>query len=123
MFIRSGFRKRSRGQALLLVSISSIPMMAMLGLVSDLGYMHYLKKSAQAAADSAALAAVYRFNRTIYGSSMDCTAGSWMCHPTEWSCPASITNATNPVEAACLYAKQNGFSPGTTNQNVTIVSG
>jgi hypothetical protein len=100
-----------------------VPMIGMLGLVSDLGYMHYLKKSAQTAADAAALAAVYRFNKTIYGIGMDCSAAGWMCHSTAWSCPSNTTTASNPVQAACEYAGLNGFSSGTRNQSVTIVSG
>jgi len=116
-------RQNSKGQALLLVTFAMIPMFAMLGLVADLGYMEYLKGSAQAAVDSAALAAVYRYNRTVYGSAMDCSASSWMCHETPWPCPAAIEHAANPVEAACLYAKKNGFSTSDPRQSVTIVSG
>ena len=57
-------RSKRRGQALILVTLTLIPMLGFIGLVTDLGYMHYVQKSAQAAADSAALAAVYRFNKT-----------------------------------------------------------
>lgn len=116
-------RKSRQGQALLLVTFAMIPMFAMLGLVTDVGYMQYLKGSAQSAADAAALAAVYRYNRTVYGSAMDCSASSWMCHETPWPCPAAIEHATNPAEAACLYAKKNGFSTANSRQSVTIVSG
>jgi hypothetical protein len=96
-------------------------MIGFVGLVTDLGYMHFLEKSAQAAADSAAIAAVYRFNRTMAGSAFSCST-AWMCNQPEKQCPAGITTATNPVEAACLYAKQNGFSPSHPRQNVTIES-
>jgi hypothetical protein len=117
-------RKSSResGQAVLLVTFALVPMLMMVGLVTDLGYMHYVRKAAQAAADSAALAAVYRFNRTVSGSTMDCSAGGWMCQSGAWSCPAAIVNASNPVEAACVYAKLNGFS-NTGNQTVVITTG
>jgi hypothetical protein len=92
----------------------------MLGLVADMGYMYYVKKSAQAAADSAALAAVYTFNRTMAGSSFDCGI-AWMCNQPARACPAN-PGSSNPVETACLYAKENGFSTGTPGQNVTIES-
>src|SRR5947209_7192376 len=108
MFTRQG--SRQNGQAVVLVTCAMVPMMMILGLVTDLGYMHYIRKAAQAAADSAALAAVYRYNRTISGSTTDCSAASWMCRSGDWSCPSAIVNATNPVEAACVYAKLNGFS-------------
>src|SRR5690242_8530283 len=109
------------GQVNILVTLAMVPMIGMVGLVSDLGYMYYIKKSAQAAADSAALAAVYTFNSSMSGSSFSCSV-SWMCNQPRRQCPTGLTTATNPVEAGCLYAKQNGFAPDNTNQNVTIES-
>ena len=123
MFYRSGRSRHTRGQSLLLVTFAMVPMLGMLGLVTDLGYMHFVKKSAQAAADAAALAAVYRFNRTIYGSSMDCSAFGWMCHGSAYTCPGNIVNASDPVQAACVYAGLNGFSTANAKQTVTVSSG
>ena len=40
-----------------------------------------------------------------------CSVG-WMCNQPQLVCPPNITSATNPVESACLFAKQNGFSDG-----------
>src|SRR5690349_9752229 len=108
-------RRKPKGQALLLVTLSLVPMLGFIGLVTDLGYMHYLQKSAQAAADSAALAAVYRFNHTMAGSSFSCSVG-WMCNQPEKQCSPTIASASNPVESACLYAKQNGFSTANVRQ-------
>jgi hypothetical protein len=106
-----------------MVTFALVPMIAMVGLVIDIGYMHYLKQSAQAAADAAAAAAIYRFDRTMSGSSFSCSSTyPWMCNPSPWSCPANLTTAGNPVETACLYAKDNGFYPTNSSQNVTIVS-
>src|SRR5450759_4297023 len=121
MLDRFRSNKRRKGQTLLLVTLLVTPMIGFIGLVTDLGYMHYLQRSAQAAADSAALAAVYRFNRTLAGSSFNCSI-SWMCNQPAKPCPSSLTTASNPIEAACLYARQNGFSPSNPKQNVTIES-
>jgi hypothetical protein len=104
-----------------MVTFTVTPMLGFIGLVTDLGYMHYLQKSAQAAADSAALAAVYSFNHTLAGSSFNCSIG-WVCNQPANPCSATLTVATNPVEAACLYAKQNGFTTSNPKQNVTIES-
>jgi hypothetical protein len=112
-------RSKRKGQALILVTLTLIPMLGFIGLVTDLGYMHYVQKSAQAAADSAALAAVYRFNKTT--GVFSCSVG-WMCNQPQLVCPPNITSATNPVESACLFAKQNGFSTANPRQNVTIES-
>lgn len=110
-----------RGQAILMITVALIPMIGLVGLVTDLGYMDYLQKSAQTAADAAALAAVSRFNSTIGGSSFTCSDNGWICYNSQ--CDPNLTSATNPVETACLYAKQNGFYPGATSkQNVTIVA-
>src|SRR5262245_55400390 len=116
-------RKTCQGQVILMVTFALIPMIAMLGLVTDLGYMYFIKESAQAAADAAAKAAIYRFNRTITGSTFSCASPyPWLCNTTPWSCPSGLTSATNPIESACLYAKDNGFYPTNSRQNVTIVS-
>src|SRR5260370_679028 len=47
-----------RGQTILLFSMSTVVMFGMLGLVVDLGWGYFRKQSAQAAAQSAAIAAV-----------------------------------------------------------------
>jgi hypothetical protein len=95
-------------------------MMGILGFVTDIGYMNYLQKSAQAAADSAALGAASYFNSKMAGAAYTCGAFAWVC--TSGPCPAGLATATNAVEAGCLYAKQNGFSVDNASQNVTIVS-
>lgn len=104
-----------------MVTFAMVPMIGLMGLVTDIGYMHYLRTSAQAAADSAALAAGYRFNKTVSGSTFTCGSYGWICKD-QWPCPAGLTSATNPAETACLYAKQNGFDPANSNQHVYISS-
>ena len=123
MLSGSEFAKKSRGQAILMITVALIPMLGMVGLVVDLGYMRYLQRSAQTAADSAARSAVARFNATIGGASFTCGDFPWICHSTEYTCPTGLTTAADPIETACLYAKQNGFYPDNANQNVTLVSG
>src|SRR6266542_3452544 len=125
---------RTKGQAVLLVTAALIPLMGLLGLVSDIGYMLFTRKSAQKAADAAVLAAVARFNSTIGGSNFDCTTitwSAWICNNSNnpYTCHSDLTTATNPMETACLYAKKNGFwawrADGITpsNQSVSFVSG
>ena len=117
------FERGNRGQIVLLFTIAVVPMVALLGLVTDIGYMNYIQKSAQAAADASALAAVTRFNSTIGGSTFTCDQFDWICHTAPWQCPPDLTTATNPVESACLYANQNGFyTSAGSRQNVTVVS-
>ena len=119
---------KQRGQVLLMVTFAVIPLVAMVGLVTDIGYMRYVQRSAQKAADAAVLAAIAQYNKTQTGSVFSCGAGSsapaWVCHnPTPYSCPGALTSAANPVDEACLYAQQNGFNPiAGSGQGVTITS-
>ncbi len=115
-------RRGRGGQVLVMVTVALVPMIAMVGLVTDAGYLYYIKNSAQAAADSAALSAVYRFNRTIAGSSFACDSYDWICRTDPTPCASGLTTAANPPETACLYAKQNGFDTANSNQSVTIQS-
>ena len=45
---------KRRGQAALLMTAVIIPLAGVVGLVTDVGYMHYVQRSAQKAADAAA---------------------------------------------------------------------
>ena len=81
--------KRS-GQVVALVTVAIIPMAALLGLVTDIGYMHYVQRSAQKAADAAVLAAISQYNKKNTGSTFTCGTGSaapsWVCNnPTPYS--------------------------------------
>jgi hypothetical protein len=105
-----------------------IPMIAMVGLVTDIGYMRYVHRSAQKAADAAVLAAIANYNVTNTGSVFTCGSGStapaWVCNnPTPYTCPGGLTAATNPVEDACYYAQLNGFDTAVSStQSVAITS-
>jgi hypothetical protein len=118
---------KCRGQVVALVSVAIIPMAALLGLVTDIGYMHYVQRSAQKAADAAVLAAISQYKTKNTGSTFVCGTGtpSWVCNnPTPYSCPGGVTTVSNPVDDACYYAQQNGFNPvGGSNQSVLVNSG
>src|SRR5215467_10559047 len=120
MRMRDHSRKQS-GQALLMVTLAAIPMFAMVGLVVDLGYMQYMKKSTQAVADAAAYAAAIAFHSSTSGSSFSC-GGSIVCQSTPQYCDPSITTASNAIDSGCLYAKQNGFVHSD-SQDVTYTAG
>jgi len=112
-----------------MLTFALIPMAGVVGLVTDVGYMHYVQRSAQKAADAAVLAAVSNYNATQTGMVYTCGTGSiapsWVCNsPTPYSCPGALTSVNSPVDEACLYAQQNGFNPTAgSSQSVTITSG
>src|SRR5437588_8858434 len=94
---------RSKGQAILLITVALIPVMGLAGLAIDVGYMQYTQRTAQAAADAAVLAAVGRFNTSVGGSIFACDDplnSSWMCNGAgaanpEYRCPSTLTTASN----------------------------
>jgi Flp pilus assembly protein TadG len=110
-------RRGRRGQALLMVTMALFAMGGLLGLAVDLGWSYFVKKSAQSAADSAALGAAYQALATIGNGTYPSTYAY-----TNTQCPASAdTNLSN----GCLYAAQAGFTAGGHGgrQNVTMESG
>jgi Flp pilus assembly protein TadG len=106
------------GQALLMVTLGISFLLGVLGLVVDVGYGYYVKQVAQAAADSAVLAAV-----AAAAPSSGACGTAVLCNSTPTNCSANPTNppATN-FDSACLYAKANGFT-NSSAQTVTISSG
>jgi Flp pilus assembly protein TadG len=114
---------RIRGQALVMVTLALVAMVGLLGLAVDLGWSFYVRKSAQAATDAAALAAVHTAYDAIGGG------GTYTaCGATEPDCV--VANAPTPCGAGlsgnlaqgCTFAAQNGFTEGGNNnrQNVTM---
>jgi hypothetical protein len=107
---------RESGQALVLVTLAMFAMFGLVGLAVDFGWAYYVEKTAQAAADAGALAAVKRAvdaNPSMWtcGSGVDCAA-------TPVDCPSG---ATGMLASACVYAAQNGFTPATNSrQRVTV---
>src|SRR5579862_9739315 len=106
--MRRSPHSRQKGQVALLMTFTIVPMVGLMGLVTDLGYMNYIKQSAQAAADSAVLAALNQFHSTVAGSTYTCTQSGVVCG-SAYQCPTNITTPSNAVQTACMYAKQNGF--------------
>lgn len=109
---------RRRGQAVILVTLASVPLFGLLGLVVDLGWMEFVKKSAQTAADAAAMAAVLQFQSTVFSTNPTCGTGGVVCQSATSCNPAP----TNYLHSGCDYAASNGFS-ASGNQNVTLASG
>jgi putative Flp pilus-assembly TadE/G-like protein len=109
------------GQALIMVTLLIVPVCGIVGLVSDIGYMQFVKMSAQAAAESAAKAAIIQFHATVGGSNYTC-GGNVVCATTPTACPATITTPASALENGCMYAIQNGFK-SSGNQAVTYQSG
>src|SRR5437667_7052311 len=109
---------KHRGQALILVTLTLIPMFGLLGLAVDLGWMEFTKKSAQTAADAAAMAALLQFQSTTFSTTVTCGVGGVVCQaPTSCSpAPASY------LHSGCDYAQLNGFSSAG-NQYVSLESG
>src|SRR5260370_15934024 len=111
---------RRSGQVLLMVTLAMVPMFAFLGLVTDVGYMQYVKMSAQTAAEAAARAAIISYHETEGASSPQCGTGTGTvpcsaASPT--TCPSNITTPANFIERCCMYAQSHGFNSA--HQSVT----
>ena len=105
-----------RGQSLLLATLATGFIFGSLALAVDVGWSYFGRETAQATADSAALAAV---RAAIYNSpsSLVCGSGNVWCSSTATACPASTPGAaTNTFDNACMMAAANGLS----GQTVTI---
>ncbi|HUQ95955.1 MAG TPA: pilus assembly protein TadG-related protein [Bryobacteraceae bacterium] len=102
-------RNARRGQALVMVTLALFAMCGLMGLAVDLGWSYYIRRSAQRAADNAAMAGALKVLSAVgqtgtfsCGSAIGCQASS-ACPATGASPPASS------LDTACLYAQQNGF--------------
>jgi hypothetical protein len=97
--------------------------MGMLALATDLGWNHFVRKSAQTATDAGAMAAAIRALNIMGNSDAQCgTSGNKVgCAPDPIPCSSAAHNLTT----GCLYAGQNGFTQGGKNgrQTVTIAAG
>jgi Flp pilus assembly protein TadG len=131
-------KKNSGGQAIVMVTLALFSMMGMMGLAVDLGWSYFSQKQAQAAADTAALAAaqeaVSRLGPSSDVSGFNCGstgvgANKVECTETAGSttleyCGSSVASASN-LNNGCLYAKRNGFQYDVTGskQIVSMQSG
>ena len=132
-------RKRtSGGQAIVMVTLALFSMVGMMGLAVDLGWSYFAQKQAQAAVDTAALAAaqeaVNRLGTTNNVSGFNCgstgtSVGAVECTEqpgvtTLKYCGSSVV-ATSNLNNGCLYAQRNGFQYGVagSRQIVSMQSG
>jgi hypothetical protein len=98
-----------------MVTVSLLAMIGLVGLTVDLGWMYFVKKSAQAAADAAALGGTkWVLHNVSNGSDMyTCNMGSGaLACATASPCTNSTGPAADSVSAACMSAAANGFSEG-----------
>ena len=100
-------RFATRGQAAIFVTLSLPLTLGAVGFVVDLGWAYYRKQACQTAAEAGASAA----GVTAFKATQQNCSGGWTCQ-SDLACPASLTNTADPVQVACLYAKQNGFTNG-----------
>ncbi len=106
----------------MLFTLAVVPLLGMVGLVVDIGWMYFRKQAAQTAADAAAAAAAAAAYSSA-GGGPSCTSTGISCSSTEYVCPANpSTTPANNLEVGCLYAKENGFVTAG-RQKVTIQSG
>jgi Putative Flp pilus-assembly TadE/G-like len=119
--VKNGLKSR-RGQVLVMVTLVLIGMCGLMGLAVDLGWAYFTKKSAQAAADAAAMAAVEAALSTLPAvGPYNCAQASCTSPPV--SC-ADVVAGTN-LAVGCQYAAQNGFAAHGRDgrQNVMIEAG
>jgi hypothetical protein len=107
--------RNRKGQALLMVTLTLVAMFGIMGLAVDLGWSFYVRKAAQAAADTAALAAAQGALTASEDSGVldSSTAATTPSGPV--GCPGAPANLGN----GCTYARQNGF-PKTSAQKVLM---
>ena len=116
--------QRSKGQAIVLVTLGILAMCGLMGLAVDVGWSMFVEKEAQAAADTAALAAVEEaMDRLGTTSNFSCSGGgSVSCAPNPVTCSSLSGDTMNNLWNGCLYGIKNGFTDGNTGpvQTVTI---
>jgi hypothetical protein len=106
---------------MIMFTLAMIPIFGIMGLVTDIGYMHFVKTSAQTAAEAAAQAAIIDFHATVGGAAPSCGNTGVVCSAVASTCAANITTPANSLEHGCMYAQKHGFNG--TNQWVTYQAG
>ncbi len=109
------FRRSDSGQAMVVIALAMVLIMGAAGLAVDMGYLRYVQRRAQTAADSAALAATAELLNGDYVTAGQNDAAS-----------NGFTNDVNNVTVAInypptigLYANQANFVEAIVSQNVT----
>jgi hypothetical protein len=116
-------KRREGGQAIVMVTLALIAMCGVVGLAVDLGWSYFVKKSAQAAADTGALAAVKKAQSLGFHPPFSCGDSTGQIYCTDdsngpESCGTGNTASGN-LASACTYASLNGFAQGG-KVNVTV---
>jgi Flp pilus assembly protein TadG len=111
----TGRAKSQRGQALLMSTLTLVPTLGLVGFVVDTGWAQYQKEACTSAAISGAVAGARAAQNA---SNFTCSSGVTCQSPT--ACPSTLNTPSNPIQAACLYVKQNGFTNGTANATVLV---
>ena len=115
------FKSYQRGSAIVMVMLFFIPVMAMVGLVVDVGLAYFARRAAQTAADAAAGAAAQAALDGIKsGGTYTCGSKGLGCQAAT-ACPSNITTPTTTnLQNGCLYATANGFTNGGLNGKQTV---
>jgi len=88
-------RNREAGQSLLMVAFSMVAFLALMGLAIDVGYLRYVQRQLQTAADNAALAAAIQI-------------------------PYAITGGISVKTAALAASSENNFTDGVNGVKVSV---
>ncbi len=106
--MKSSSRRSRSGQVIIMTTFALVLLCGMLGLVVDLGWSYFTRKSAQAAVDAAALAAA-RMARAglVSGDDIDCLTTGVGCTGAPVDCTAV---GEGNLQSACQYAANAGFS-------------
>ncbi len=121
------FRSRNsstRGQTILLFTLSLPVVLGLLGLVVDAGWMFWRREACLTAAQAAASASVMTASKSTTSYPANCnTSTTLWCSATPVLCDASPANPpSNNFQTACLYAKANGYSNANRNQKVMVAA-
>ncbi|MCL5742819.1 MAG: pilus assembly protein TadG-related protein [Acidobacteria bacterium] len=122
--MKRDFRER-KGQALIMVTLASFALCGVMGLAVDLGWSQFVRKSAQTAADAAAMAAAHAALVDIGQGSLPACGVNVACQdPAPCATPVSNPPQT-ALDHGCLYAQQNGFQVNGVSgrQNVMVAGG
>lgn len=90
---------------MIMVTIGIVVLIGLMGLVVDVGWGYYQKQVAQAAADSAVMAAIVP---AVSAGTITCNSGGIVCQ----SATVCSGSATGNFLVACQYAQQNGVPNG-----------
>ncbi len=118
--MRRLIERGERGQILPMATLMIILMLSMMGLAMETGMSYYMRQSAHAAAESAAMSTVLAAMSSVSGSSITCSSSSTsgtQCGTSSTAASQTCSSSPNSppktnFDNGCLYAKQNGFAVG-----------